>query len=56
VPEHSHRAIQVVISLEQPVAVRGHGEERIKARGIVVRCVELLSLPTPASPGTQRIT
>jgi AraC-like DNA-binding protein len=37
VPEHSHHAIQIVISLDQPVAVCGHGEDWIEARGIVVR-------------------
>lgn len=37
VPAHSHHAIQIVISLDQPVAVCGHGEEWIEARGIVVR-------------------
>jgi AraC-like DNA-binding protein len=37
VPAHSHHAIQIVISLDQPVAVCGHGEDWIEARGIVVR-------------------
>lgn len=37
VPAHSHHAIQIVISLDRPVAVRGQGEDWIEAGGIVVR-------------------
>jgi AraC-like DNA-binding protein len=37
VPAHSHHAIQIVISLDQPVAVCGHHENWRKGRGIVVR-------------------
>ena len=37
VPEHSHHAIQIVISLDQPFTIRGDGEAWIEARGIVVR-------------------
>jgi AraC family transcriptional regulator len=37
VPAHSHHAIQIVISLDQPVAVCGHHENWSRGRGIVVR-------------------
>jgi AraC family transcriptional regulator len=37
VPAHSHHAIQIVISLDQPVAVSGHHEDWRKGHGIVVR-------------------
>ena len=37
VPEHSHHAIQIVISLDKPFAVRGQQENWIEGRGIVVR-------------------
>lgn len=37
VPAHSHHAIQIVISLDQPFAVRGHHENWRESRGIVVR-------------------
>jgi AraC-like DNA-binding protein len=37
VPAHSHHAIQVVISLDQPFAVRGQNEDWREGRGIVVR-------------------
>jgi AraC-like DNA-binding protein len=37
VPVHSHHAIQIVISLDQPVAVCGHHEDWRKGHGIVVR-------------------
>jgi AraC family transcriptional regulator len=37
VPAHSHHAIQIVISLDQPVAVCGHNENWREGRGIVVR-------------------
>lgn len=36
-PAHSHHAIQIVISLDQPFTICGHGEEWIEARGMVVR-------------------
>jgi AraC-like DNA-binding protein len=37
VPAHSHHAIQIVVSLDEPVAVCGHDESWLHARGIVVR-------------------
>jgi AraC family transcriptional regulator len=37
VPAHSHHAIQIVISLDQPFAVCGHSEDWREGRGIVVR-------------------
>jgi AraC-like DNA-binding protein len=37
VPAHSHHAIQIVLSLDEPFAVRGHQEEWVRGRGIVVR-------------------
>ena len=37
VPAHSHHAIQIVISLDQPVAVCGHHEDWRKCHGMVVR-------------------
>jgi AraC-like DNA-binding protein len=37
VPAHSHHAIQIVISLDEPFAVCGHHENWRHARGIVVR-------------------
>jgi AraC family transcriptional regulator len=37
VPEHSHHAIQIVISLDQPFAVCGHDENWREGRGIVIR-------------------
>ena len=37
VPAHSHHAIQIVISLDQPFAVRGDQEQWREARGMVVR-------------------
>ena len=37
VPAHSHHAIQIVISLDQPVAVCGQHENWLQGRGIVVR-------------------
>ena len=36
VPAHSHHAIQIVISLDRPFAVRGHHENWYGGRGIVV--------------------
>ena len=37
VPAHSHHAIQIVISLDQPVAVCGQHENWLRGRGMVVR-------------------
>ena len=37
VPPHAHHAIQIVISLDEPVAVCGHHEHWRKGRGIIVR-------------------
>lgn len=37
VPKHSHHAIQIVISLDQPFAVCGQNEDRRESRGMVVR-------------------
>jgi AraC family transcriptional regulator len=37
VPSHAHHAIQIVISLDEPVAICGHQEQWRKARGVVVR-------------------
>jgi AraC family transcriptional regulator len=37
VPAHSHHAIQIVISLDQPFAVCDHSENWCEGRGIVVR-------------------
>lgn len=37
VPAHLHHAIQIVISLDQPFAVRGHCEDWREGRGIVIR-------------------
>ena len=37
VPAHSHHAIQIVISLDEPFAVCGHDENWLQGRGIVVR-------------------
>jgi AraC family transcriptional regulator len=37
VPPHAHHAIQIVLSLDEPVAVRCRHEEWRKARGIIVR-------------------
>jgi AraC family transcriptional regulator len=37
VPAHAHHAIQIVISLDQPVAVCGHQEVWRTSRGIVIR-------------------
>jgi len=37
VPAHSHHAIQIVISLDEPFAVCGHHENWRQGRGIVVR-------------------
>jgi len=37
VPQHAHHAIQIVISMDQPVAVCGDKEHWRKARGIIVR-------------------
>lgn len=37
VPAHSHHAIQIVISLDQPVAICGHQEDWCQGGGIVVR-------------------
>jgi AraC-like DNA-binding protein len=37
VPAHSHHAIQIVISLDEPVAICGHHQDWRQGRGIVVR-------------------
>jgi AraC family transcriptional regulator len=37
VPAHSHHAIQIVISLDEPCAIRGHQEDWRHGRGLVVR-------------------
>jgi AraC family transcriptional regulator len=37
VPAHAHHAIQIVISLDQPVAICGHQEDWRLGRGVVVR-------------------
>jgi AraC family transcriptional regulator len=37
VPAHAHHAIQIVISLDEPVAVRGHQEDWRHGRGIIVQ-------------------
>jgi AraC family transcriptional regulator len=37
VPAHSHHAIQIVISLDEPFAICGHDENWRQGRGIVVR-------------------
>lgn len=37
VPAHSHHAIQIVISLDEPFAICGHHEDWRHGRGIVVR-------------------
>jgi len=37
VPAHSHHAIQIVISLDEPFAICGHREDWRQGRGIVVR-------------------
>ena len=37
VPAHSHHAIQIVISLDEPFSVCGHDENWLQGRGIVVR-------------------
>lgn len=36
-PEHSHHAIQIVISLDQPFAVCGHDGDWRQGRGILIR-------------------
>ena len=37
VPAHSHHAIQIVISLDEPFAICGHHEEWRQGRGMIVR-------------------
>ena len=37
VPAHSHHAIQIVISLDEPFAICGHHEDWRQGRGLVVR-------------------
>ena len=37
VPAHSHHAIQIVISLDEPFAICGHQEDWRQGRGLIVR-------------------